>query len=371
MKSYYDFYYHESSKLEERLSESDKKILDDFVCYLSTTAGLNKVKDYKRYMLQFRDIIEKPYDQITKGDAVAFWALVNHSPHELQTKNTIKSTVKRFLRWYYKDLEMLELLKSSRNALFNPKRVNKATLFTREELDVMLHAVERIRDKALLILLIETAARPQEIRDLKWGDINWRELEVHLYSSKTGKDRDLPINHSVEHLKLWYENWVYPDPKAEDFIFPAMARAHQPRRKSISTSYINRIVKTLAKKAGITRRVNTYLLRHSRLTEIYTLGVKGIEHNKFAGHVPGSKHQNVYVHLDNKDMKRTVMEKVYGEQPREHVPPTFTSGSVVASNFGSAEESTISALQSQLLELQKQLLTMQSQDSQSKSVQIR
>ena len=36
----------------------------------------------------------------------------------------------------------------------------------------------RLRDKALLILLYETAARPQEIRDLRWGDINWQAEEV-------------------------------------------------------------------------------------------------------------------------------------------------------------------------------------------------
>lgn len=69
----------------------------------------------------------------------------------------------------------------------------------------------------------------------------------------------------------------------------------------------------LAKKAGIKRRVNTYLLRHSRLTELYKLGVKGIEHNKFAGHAPGSKHQNVYVHLDNNDLKQSLLKKVYGQ----------------------------------------------------------
>ncbi len=368
MKSEYPIYGHESSLLEDRLSEHDKEILNKYMSLCSITAGPNKVKDYRRYMLQFRDVIEKSYDQINKEDAVAFWALLNRSPHEKQTTRTIKSTVKRFLRWYYKDLEMIELLKGTKTDIINPKRVNKSTLFTKEELDLMLHAAERIREKALLFLLIETGARPQEIRDLRWNDINWREKEVHLFSSKTGRDRDLPIFQSCEFLKQWYENWAYPDPQGEDFIFPALARARQPRNKPISTSFINRIVQTLAKKAGIKRRVHSYLLRHSRLTEVYTLGVKGIEHNKFAGHVPGSKQQNVYVHLDNKDMKRTVMEKVYGEKLNDEVPlqsePAFPAFPEVPNNAQYNPKTgnvDVLQLQRQIMMLQQQLQMMVSQ----------
>ena len=76
-------------------------------------------------------------------------------------------------------------------------------------------------------------------------------------------------------------------------------------------TYIGRIISSTAKKAGIERRVFPYLIRHTRLTELHRLGVRGLEHNKFAGHRAGSKQQGVYVHLDNDDMKHAVLEKVY------------------------------------------------------------
>ncbi len=81
--------------------------------------------------------------------------------------------------------------------------------------------------------------------------------------------------------------------------------------KPISVSYINRIIKSIAKKANIQRDVYQYLLMHTRLTEIRKRGVQGIEFNTFAGHKAGSKRENVYVHIDNEDMKRTFLEKVY------------------------------------------------------------
>ncbi len=121
-------------------------------------------------------------------------------------------------------------------------------LLIEQETQLMLHRAERLRDKVLLVLLYETAARPQEVRELRWPDINWDEKEVHLYSRKTKEDRDLPLNESMKHLQRWKAEWVYPDPRDEDFIFPSIAGSHHDRRKPISVSYISRIIKSIAKK---------------------------------------------------------------------------------------------------------------------------
>ena len=53
------------------------------------------------------------------------------------------------------------------------------------------------------------------------------------------------------------------------------------------------------------------MLRHTRLTEIRKAGLQGVEFRKFAGHADTSRQEAVYVHLDNEDMKQSVLEKVY------------------------------------------------------------
>ena len=98
MKNEYGFYGKSTARLEASLGAGDREILERYLTFCSTTAGPGKIKDYKMYMLQFRDVIEKPLDEITKDDAVAFWALVNHSPHEANTKIMIRRTAKRFLK---------------------------------------------------------------------------------------------------------------------------------------------------------------------------------------------------------------------------------------------------------------------------------
>ena len=311
MKRNYERCSKSTQALQDNLSAGDRFILEGFLKYCRMTACPDRVEKYRRYLLIFHDVVDKPLDQITKEDGIAFWGFVNQTTYQEHTRIDIRKVVRRFLKWHYRDLDMIEPLKVPASYLVNNQRVNKSTLLTEQEIQLMLHRAERLRDKVLLVLLYETAARPQEVRELRWRDINWDEQEVHLYSRKTKEDRDLPLNESIKHLRRWKAEWVYPDPQDEDYIFPSIVGARHDRTKPISVSYINRIIKSIAKKAGINRDVYTYLLRHTRLTEIRKRGVQGIEFNKFAGHKAGSKHENVYVHLDNEDMKRTILEKVY------------------------------------------------------------
>lgn len=311
MKAHYPRYGTKAKEIERTLTTEDRELLDGFLKYCAMTAGKGQVDKHRRNLLYFRDVVERPLDSITHDDAITFWGLLRRAPYEEHTRIAVQKSVKRFLKWYYKDYELMELLKIRKNYLVNNKRVNKAALITSDELQLMLHRAEKIRDKALLILLYETAARPQEIRDLKWCHVNWDEGEVHLYSNKTQCDRDLPIREALKHLKRWHDEWVFIDPKDDDFIFPSRVGSYPERGKPMSVAYINRIIKAVAKKAGITREINTYLLRHTRLTEVSKKGVKGTLHNLFAGHVKGSAQEAVYVHLDNDDMKEDVLDKVY------------------------------------------------------------
>ena len=311
MKAHYPRYGTKGKELEQILTPADRELLNAFLTYCAMAAGKGQISKHRRNLLYFRDVVEKPLDSITRDDAIAFWGLLKRAPYEEHTKIAVQKSVKRFLKWHYKDYELVEMLKIRKNYLVNKKRINKSTLITPDELRLMLHRSEKIRDKALLVLLYETAGRPQEIRDMKWADINWNEGEVHLYSKKTQCDRDLPIKEALKHLKRWHDEWVFIDPKNGDFVFPSRVGSHPNRNKPISVAYINRIIKAAAKRAGITRDINTYLLRHTRLTEISKRGVKGTMHNMFAGHVKGSIHEAVYVHLDNDDMKEELLEKVY------------------------------------------------------------
>ena len=61
------------------LSDSEKQIVDDFLNFCSITAGERRLKDIQTNILQFRDILEKPFDAISLLDLREFLAVLNKS----------------------------------------------------------------------------------------------------------------------------------------------------------------------------------------------------------------------------------------------------------------------------------------------------
>lgn len=113
MKSKYPNYKtHRKSneELEAHLTTSDGQILTKFAEFCAMTTTQTGVEKSRRYLLHFRDIIEKPLDKVTKEDAIRFWGLVHNAPYQDNTKIDIRKIVRRFLKWHYRDLDMIEPL---------------------------------------------------------------------------------------------------------------------------------------------------------------------------------------------------------------------------------------------------------------------
>ena len=65
MKGRYVRYGTKTEELEQKLSESDRQILGGFLQFCAMTAGQRRLTKYRTYLLQFRDVVEKPLDRIT------------------------------------------------------------------------------------------------------------------------------------------------------------------------------------------------------------------------------------------------------------------------------------------------------------------
>lgn len=316
MKAAYPNYRNRESTAEiyNSLSQEQKKIIDDYTAYLGTTAGKNKVLDYRRYMLQVGDIIEKDFDKFTPQDIINFVALLNQdSTREVNTKNCIKVTLKRFIKYYYpKDLDMLneKILKklNQKYVLVNEKKINEGTLLKPEELEILLRIAENLRLKCQIITLYESGCRPCELRLAKWKNVDWDRKVLNVFSPKTKKSRPLPLNESMIHLKRWFQEFQYPHAQEDDFIFPSP----KDRKKPIGSFEFSYWIRSLGKKAKLNRPLYPYLIRHSRLTELHNkFKIQGLEHKKFAGHSAQSDMTAVYVRLSNEDMVNSVISKVY------------------------------------------------------------
>jgi integrase len=300
-----------TKRIEETLSDEDKNILDEFCSFCRVSASEKRVKEKIRtYMLQIRDLIEKPYDKWTLKDIQGFMILLNDCDKTEWTKNDIKKILRRFLRWKYKkdeDLEtMLSLIKcKSDKEAFNQVKVNENTLINLEEFEKMLKSANTLKQKAILSILFETACRPQELRMLKWADVKLDgEIgSVTLYSGKTRKTRTIPIKDSITHIKRYKQEYEYPDVRDDDWIFPTQRDRTQP----LSNNALPVMFKRLSKKAGLNRNIFPYLCRHSRITTLSN-SLTAQMMSKFAGH--SIKQTEMYTHLSSEDLRKA-FSKIY------------------------------------------------------------
>lgn len=272
-------------------------------------------------MLQARDVIEKPFNAWTKEDVEQFTARLNNSQRTQWTKHGTLATFKRFVRWFYKDLSMLENIRLKRASKFNYQRINDSTLLTAEEVQRLIRAAETLRMKAFLVLLYESGARPEEIRRLRWKDVKFYDghADVNIFAPKTTQGRTIPVKEAVVHLKRWKQEYCLPEASDSYLIFPgkierkrpdgSVCRNYDPHRV-MSGSVLSKSLRRLGRNAGIGRPVYPYLFRHSRLTALYNQLPEQIV-KKFGGHAPDSDMPKIYSHISNRDVKEAMLERIY------------------------------------------------------------
>lgn len=316
MKEEYPSYKKGSTEeMYEELKGKEKKEVDNFFNFCNTTCSKKRLKKYKRILMQAKDIMEKSLIELEEQDIINFLAVVNNSDRSDWTKNDIKKCFKRFVKWYYDDMNLLtnEKLKqafkgvSSKRAR-NKEKINPNTLLTEKELEKLIRAAKSLKWKAIISLLYEAALRPCELVKLKWKDIKFNDQKgiarIHIYSPKTGETRNIPIQDSIVHLKRWKEEYQYPNRKKRDYVFPGQRK----REKHISSASLNKIIKTKGKQAGIDKKVYPYILRHTRLTELHKKLPEKIA-AKFGGH--SIETSELYSNLDDDDIEESMLNRVY------------------------------------------------------------
>lgn len=301
----------DSDKLYKKLNSEDKKILDDFLKYCSITAGKSKLKDIRTNLLQFRDIIEVPYKKVDLKVLRDFLVILENSDRKNWTTNGIKNHIKRFYKELFKNWsERFNAFKDVRTHKgFNEEKINENTLVSPEELKIMCQCASGYRDKALIMTLYETAARPQEIRRLKWKDITFNPdgtAKVSLYSGKTETARTILIKDSVPVIEDWKQHYSYDNRTQHDFVFPSSVN----REWQISDGNFSIIFKKINERAKFNRHIFPYLLRHTRLTELHKVLPEQI-HKKLAGHTKDSRMTAVYSHISSEDVIESMLSKVY------------------------------------------------------------
>jgi len=293
------------SKLKRsRITRRNKKLIMDFVEY-SFARGLTTVRvvKYIFHLTKLAELLGKDFDKATKKDIQRVVAEIERENYSAWTKKDFRSMLKRFYKWLNDDKGYPEQVKWIKSTISKKDVKLPEELLTEDDIRKMVEACNNSRDKALIFALYESGARIGEIASLKIKDVKFDEYgSIVIVKGKTGMRR-VRLIASDPYLRAWLNDHpMKNDPEAPLWI--------KTNNEPITYSTISKLIKKIAKKAGIKKGVHAHLFRHSRATFLAQYLTEA-QLSHYLGWVQGSKMASIYVHLSGRDMDKALLG-IYG-----------------------------------------------------------
>jgi site-specific recombinase XerD len=164
-------------------------------------------------------------------------------------------------------------------------------VLNRSEIQKMFEVTTNIKHKVVLTLLYYAGLRLNEVRNLRWQDIDFDREIIHIKQAKGGKERVVFLHNRLKELLL-----KFGIKKSGLVLISERGRKYNERT-------IQKIIKNVAKKAGIRKRVTPHVLRHSFATHLLEAGADIRYIQKLLGH-KNLQTTQIYTHVANRDIKR-------------------------------------------------------------------
>ncbi len=288
---------------------NDRDVID-FLEYLKyeRRMSVNTIDSYGENLLLISDTIKKRLIDLDGNDIRNFLINVDAVPRTKAHYLTVLNSFYRYL------IFMDKLDSNPCDGIKSPKLEKKLpTYLTSEEVDKLLNMrlTKPIdyRNKAMLELIYATGARISEITNLELNQIDYDECIIRV-TGKGKKDRIIPFGDTAaEALKEYIYNYRIFLIKNEtcNYVFINKNGA------KISRQMVFKILKNLAKKAGIEKDISPHTLRHSFATNLLNNGADLRVIQELLGH-ENLETTEIYSHLQNKKI-----EEDYNNHPHAHI----------------------------------------------------
>ncbi len=162
-------------------------------------------------------------------------------------------------------------------------RVLDADLLSAQEVEALMRCCSRraptgIRNRALLALAWRSGLRCAEVLALAPKDIDLEEGTVTIQRGKGGKRRVVGLDSGTAEL---IARWLEARKKRRirgDLLFCTLTG------QKIDSSYVRHLLKRLAARAGVTRRVHLHGLRHRYAVDLIKDGADLLTVQRLLGH---------------------------------------------------------------------------------------
>lgn len=158
-----------------------------------------------------------------------------------------------------------------------------------DEIQKMFSVCENKKHKVILALLYSCGLRVSELINLKWANIDRSRMVINIIQAKGKKDRQVMLSPELIPLLESY----YKEYRSKVYVLNGWKDELQYSERSVG-----QVVKQLAVKAGIKKKVWTHLMRHCSFTHMVENGTDINLIQKLAGH-SSVKTTSIYTHISH------------------------------------------------------------------------
>ena len=249
----------------------------------------------------------KPLRQLRRADVEGLVSRINASNYAEETKHSYKVALKKFYQWLRgcneEEQEYPEEVKWIKTTI-RRKRLLPETLLTVEELKTLIEATENPRDRALLLTHYESGCRIGETLSLRILHVRFDQYgAILIVDGKTGPRR-VRVIAAAPALASWLN--MHPlrnAPNAPLWVGIGTVGRHAP----LDYDGVRALLRRLAKKTGLKKRLYTHLMRHTRATELANILTEA-QMKELLGWTQGSDMPSVYVHLSGRDVDSALLK---------------------------------------------------------------
>ena len=162
-------------------------------------------------------------------------------------------------------------------------------VLSRAEINRMIDATRNVKHKLVLMFLYYAGLRLDEVRNVKWVDVDFEREVIHLRIAKGEKERIVFLHSKLSDMLTFYG-------KTGGLVFMS------DTCKMYNKTTIYRIIVNSAKKVGISKNVAPHTLRHSFATHLLEGGADIRYIQSLLGH-KDLKTTQIYTHVANCEIK--------------------------------------------------------------------
>lgn len=269
----------------EAPESSDARVVAVCEAFLQWSRHRHAADTYRNYQFYIQNFCEKSgYLKVSelKPFHVTRW-VDSHEWNDTSEYNA-RRTVYRAFNWA---AEEQLIPKNPLKGMKRPKPMPRQRALTDDEYRRMLRASDGCF-RVFLFALRETGARPKEVRDLMWEQVQtdrWV-FRDHKTAKKTRKPRIIYLTKPMVRLME-----VLRRRSSSQYVFV------NGRGKPWTLNAVRLRVQRLKKKLGLAKDVCSYMIRHSYGTYAVLNGVDVATVAELMGHVDTTMVSTVYVHL--------------------------------------------------------------------------